>query len=145
MMSCTFSFRKSAHGRKCMMKVSSNLFTRKFTIQSPSPSPNPSRLNNVRRSGSNKFLMVGLPLIGFCIGGYMFLAEFMKTHVEMKDQKQKATSSRVFEIEEEYNVMMKGLDINSYKLSAVPRPGESVQKKEKKKINIPMVKPNAPS
>jgi hypothetical protein len=89
--------------------------------------------------------MVGLPLIGFCIGGYMFLAEFMKTHVEMKDQKQKATSSRVFEIEEEYNVMMKGLDINSYKLSAVPRPGESVQKKEKKKINIPMVKPNAPS
>lgn len=107
-------------------------------------SPPPRRLTHVRRSNSNKFFMVGVPLIIFCLGGYVFLAEFMKTHVEVKDQKQKATSNRVFEIEEEYNSIMKGLDIDNYKLSAIPRPGESV-KQPKKKITVPMVKPTPPS
>jgi hypothetical protein len=109
-----------------------------------SSSPPPRRLTHVRRSNSNKFLMVGVPLIIFCLGGYVFLAEFMKTHVEVKDQKQKATSNRVFEIEEEYNSIMKGLDIDNYKLSAIPRPGESV-KQPKRKITVPMVKPKPPS
>ncbi len=63
----------------------------------------------------------------------------MKTHVQVKDQKQKATNTREFEIEEEYSKIMNGLDIDNYKLSAIPRPGESV--KQNKKITIPMAKP----
>jgi hypothetical protein len=127
---------------------------RRFTSQGPSadpaspsspsgnvsPSDQARRLNQARRrGGSNKFFTVGVPLIIFCVGGYLFLAEFMKTHVQVKDQKQKATNTKQFEIEEEYKKMMSGLDIENYSLSAIPRPGESV--KPNKKISIPMAKP----
>ncbi len=89
------------------------------------------QMRRLKKRGRSTFLTVGVPFIIFMFGGYLFLAEFMKTHVEMKDQRNKTKSIIDYEIEEEYNSMVKGLDTENYRLSAVPRPGESVARKKK--------------
>ena len=78
-----------------------------------------------RSGGSNRFAMVGIPMLGFMVGGVYVLSTFMQTHVEMKDKKTSSTSQRKFDIEQEREDMMKKLDLdNSYKLSRIPRVDE---------------------
>ena len=62
------------------------------------------------------------------------LSTFMQTHMEMKDRKEKSTTKRTFDIEEEHRKMMKQLDIDNYSLSRIPRPEEEAPKTAPKTV-----------
>jgi hypothetical protein len=78
-----------------------------------------------RRASGNAAIKVGVPLLGFMIGGVYVLSTFMQTHVEMKDKKTSSISQRKFDLNQEHDALMKKLDLdNSYKLSRIPRVDE---------------------
>ena len=68
---------------------------------------------------------VGIPLLGFMLGGYYVLSEFMQTHMELKDKKASSVTQRSFDLDEERRKMLQKLDLdNSYVLSRIPRKEE---------------------
>ena len=73
---------------------------------------------------------VGFPLLGFMLGGYYVLSEFMQTHMELKDKKASSITQRSFDLEEERRKMLQKLDLdNSYVLSRIPRKEEEEEMK----------------
>jgi len=69
---------------------------------------------------------VGVPMMGFMIGGCYVLSEFMQTHMEMKDKKVSSQTVRKFDLEEEHKTMMSSLELEKgYKLSRIPRPEDA--------------------
>ena len=85
-----------------------------------------------------------------CSNRLFQLATFMQTHVEIKDRQSNSVSQRKFDLEgdeclfslpypwlqlkakiceniEERKKMLKKLDIDNYKLSRIPRPGEDAK------------------
>ena len=92
-----------------------------------------SQMASRARGGSNAF-KVGVPMLGFMLGGVYVLSTFMQTHVEMKDKKVSSQSQRKFDLDQEHDAMMKKLDIdNSYQLSRIPRVEEDEDKDAQKK------------
>ena len=75
-------------------------------------------------AGRRKLIYVGIPLIGFVVGGSYFLSIFLDTHMELKDQQNKSMTVRKFDLEEEHKTLMKKLDIDNFSLSRIPRPTE---------------------
>lgn len=81
-----------------------------------------------KKKGLPILIKAGVPFVSFMIGGAYMLSTFMQTHMEMKDRKEKSTTKRTFDIEEEHRKMMKQLDIDNYSLSRIPRPEEEAPK-----------------
>ena len=80
-------------------------------------------------------LKVGVPLMGFMLGGVYVLSTFMQTHVEMKDKKVSSQSQRKFNLDQEREQMLKKLDVdNSYKLSRIPRPDDEDKDAQAKRM-----------
>lgn len=72
----------------------------------------------------NVFLRTGLPLVVLVVGGSWFLSNFTQTAVELKDQRNRSSSERQFDLEEENKKLIKQLDIDNFSLSRIPRPDE---------------------
>ena len=66
-----------------------------------------------------------MPLLAFMIGTTYAISIMVDTHVEAKDRKDSKVSIRKYTLEEEHRKMMESLDIDSYQLSRIPRPGEA--------------------
>lgn len=90
----------------------------------------------VRKSLKNRsgkyFFNVGVPMLLFLLAGMYFLTEFLSTNVEMNDKRVKSSTEKQFSIEEEYNAMMKNLNINDYSLSKIPDPDDVENTKVKR-------------
>jgi len=78
-------------------------------------------------------LKVGVPLFVFLLGGVYVLTNFMQTHMEIKDKRTKSSSKRVFDLEEERDMLMKKLDIENFTLSRIPRVDDGKELNENKK------------
>ena len=87
------------------------------------------------RSNKNVAIKVGVPLLGFMLGGVYVLSTFMQTHVEMKDKKVSSQSQRKFDLDQEREQLLKKLDVdNSYKLSKIPRPDDEDKDAQAKRM-----------
>ena len=65
----------------------------------------------------------GIPLVLLILGGSFALAQFMQTHMEVKDKRNQSVSKRKFDLEEEHRMLMKKLgDTENFVLSRIPRP-----------------------
>ena len=101
------------------------------------------RVVRPKKSGSSHLLTAGIPLISMLLGGLYVLSSFMETHYEVKDKKNKSTSTRKFDLDEEHNRMMKQLNIADYKLSRIPRPEEPKKQPEKNAKTVATVPPSS--
>lgn len=78
-------------------------------------------------SKNNKFLTAGVPFLALVIGSTLFLSNFMETHMSLKDKQNSSKTQRKFDLDEEHAKIMKQLDIENFKLSRIPRPGEDTK------------------
>ena len=89
-----------------------------------------------RRNGFRTFLSVGLPMVGLLGGGVYFLSTFVQTNIDIRDIKHgKTKTHRQLSLEEEYNNIMKNLDIDNFSLSRIPKPDEEQAPKVSVKKN----------
>ena len=63
-------------------------------------------LSKRTRAKNEGFMKAGLPLVLFIVAGAYGLSVFMSTHYEYKDKRDKSTTVRNFDLEEEHRKTM---------------------------------------
>ena len=89
-----------------------------------------------KAEGRKKMIYVGVPMVGFVLGGFYVLSLFLGTHMEMKDKQKKSTTVRKFDLEEEHKVLMKQLNVEDFSLSRIPRPEDANSRKKKDVVSF---------
>ena len=79
------------------------------------------KLGSLRRRLRRNPFLAGLPVVGFCICGTVFLTTFQGEKIDRIDMRKQTTTVKQFELEEEYRKTMEKMDIDNYELEPIRR------------------------
>ena len=82
-------------------------------------------MNKLRTWFRRNPVVGGGPILGLCFGGLYALTTFQQGRFELVDRRIKSQTEKEYDLEQEYEQIMRKMDLSDYEIVPLERPDES--------------------